>query len=59
MIKHDEYNLDKLIKAFESSRYKDLEEIISYTDTEKMSTGEIIQLIAFKTLTQQKLHKIY
>lgn len=59
MIKHDEYNRDKSIKAFESSRYKDLEEIISYTDTEKMSAGEIIQLIAFKTLTQQKLHKIY
>ena len=57
--KHDEYDHDKAIKAFESSRYKELEEIISHADTDKMSAEEIVQLIAFMALTQQKLHKIY
>mgnify|MGYP000428950157 FL=1 len=59
MIKHDEYNRDKSIKAFESSRYKELEEIISHADTDKMSAEEIVQLIAFRALVEQKLHKIY
>lgn len=59
MIKHDEYDRDKAIKAFESSRYKELEEIISHADTDKMSAEEIVQLIAFRALVEQKLHKIY
>ena len=42
MIKHDEYDRDKAIKAFESSRYKELEEIISHADTDKMSAEEIV-----------------
>ncbi len=57
--KHDEYDRDKANKAFESSRYKDLENIIRYAYTDKMSAEEIVQLIAFMALTQQKLHKIY
>ncbi len=59
MVKHDEYDRDKANKAFESSRYKDLENIIRHADTEKMSAKEIVDLIAFMALTQQKLHKIY
>jgi hypothetical protein len=59
MIKHDEYDRDKAIKAFEISRYKELEEIISHADTDKMSAEEIVQLIAFRALVEQKLHKIY
>lgn len=59
MIKHDEYDRDKAIKAFESSRYRELEEIISHADTDKMSAEEIVQLIAFRALVEQKLHKIY
>ena len=57
--KHDQYDHNEANKAFESSRYKDLEEIIGYADTEKMSAKEIVQLISFKALVQQKLYGIY
>ena len=57
--KHDEYDRDKANKAFESSRYKELENIIRHADTDKMSSKEIVQLISFKALVEQKLHRIY
>lgn len=53
------YNREKAIKAFESSRYKELEEIISYVEPDEMSSEELVQLIAFKALVEQKLHGIY
>ncbi len=53
------YNREKAIKAFESSRYKELEEIISYAEPDEMSSEELVQLIAFKALVEQKLHGIY
>lgn len=53
------YNHKKALEYFERSKYKELEEIISHADTNKMSAEEIVQLIAFMALTQQKLHEIY
>lgn len=53
------YNHEKAIEYFEKSKYKELEKLIHYADTEKMSAEEIVELIAFMALTQQKLHKIY
>ena len=53
------YNYSKAVEYFESSRYKELEEIISHADIEKMSAEELVQLIAFKALVEQKLHKVY
>ena len=59
MVKHDEYDRDKANKAFESSRYKELEKLIHYADIDKMSAEELVQLISFKALVEQKLHKVY
>lgn len=56
MIKYDR---DKAIKAFESSKYKELGEIISYAEPDNLSSKELVQLIAFKALVEQKLHGIY
>ena len=53
------YNHEKAIEYFERSKYKELEEIISYADIDKMSAGELVELIAFKALVQQKLYKVY
>lgn len=53
------YNHEKAIEYFEKSKYKELEKLIHYADTDKMSVEEIVELIAFMALTQQKLHKIY
>lgn len=57
--KYDQYDHNEANKAFERSRYKDLENIIRHADTEKMSAKEIVELISFKALVEQKLHKIY
>lgn len=54
-----EYDYNEANKAFERSKYKKLEEIISHADIEKMSAKELVQLISFKALVEQKLHKIY
>lgn len=56
MVKYDH---EKANEYFEKSKYKKLEEIISHADIEKMSAEEMVQLVAFIALTQQKLHKIY
>ena len=56
---YDQYDHNEANKAFESSRYKELEEIISYAEPDNLSSKELVQLIAFKALVQQKLHKIY
>lgn len=56
MIKYDR---DKAIKAFESSKYKELGEIISYAEPDNLSSKELVQLIAFKALVEQKLHRLY
>ncbi len=56
MVKYDH---EKANEYFERSKYKKLEEIISHADIEKMSAKEIVQLIAFKALVQQKLYSIY
>ena len=53
------YNHKKAVEYFERSKYKKLEEIISHADIEKMSAKELVQLISFKALVEQKLHKIY
>lgn len=53
------YNHEKAVEYFERSKYKELEEIISYSDIDKMSADELVQLIAFKALVEQKLYKIY
>ena len=57
--KYYQYDHNEANKAFERSRYKDLENIIRHADTEKMSAKEIVELISFKALVEQKLHKIY
>ena len=56
MIKYDH---EKANEYFERSKYKKLEKLIRYADTDKMSLKEIIQLISFKALVEQKLHGIY
>ena len=53
------YNHEKAVEYFERSKYKKLKKIIGYADTDKMSLKEIIQLISFKALVEQKLHGIY
>lgn len=53
------YNHQKANEYFERSKYKKLEEIISHADIEKMSVKELVQLISFKALVEQKLHGIY
>lgn len=53
------YNHEKAVEYFERSKYKKLEKLIRYADTDKMSLKEIIQLISFKALVEQKLHGIY
>ena len=53
------YNHKKAVEYFERSKYKKLKKIIGYADTDKMSLKEIIQLISFKALVEQKLHGIY
>lgn len=54
-----EYDHKKAVEYFERSKYKKLKKIIGYADTDKMSLKEIIQLISFKALVEQKLHGIY
>ena len=39
---YDQYDHNEANKAFESSRYKDLENVISHADIEKMSAGELV-----------------
>ena len=56
MVKYDH---EKATEYFERSKYKKLEEIISHADIEKMSVKELVQLISFKALVEQKLHGIY
>ena len=53
------YNHKKALEYFERSKYKELEKLIRYADTDKMSVGELVQLISFKALVEQKLHGIY
>lgn len=59
MISISKYNHKKAVEYFERSKYKKLKKIIGYADTDKMSLKEIIQLISFKALVEQKLHGIY
>ena len=56
MIKYDS---KKAVEYFERSKYKKLEKIIGYADTDNMSVKELVQLISFKALVEQKLHGIY
>ncbi len=56
MIKYDS---KKAVEYFERSKYKKLEKIIGYADTYNMSVKELVQLISFKALVEQKLHGIY
>ena len=53
------YNHKKALEYFERSKYKELEKLIRYADTDKMSVDELVQLVAFKDLAEQKLYKIY
>lgn len=53
------YNHEKAIEYFERSKYKKLEKLIRYADTDNMSVKELVQLISFKALVEQKLHGIY
>ena len=53
------YNHKKALEYFERSKYKELEKLIRYADTDKMSVDELVQLVAFKALVEQKLYKIY
>lgn len=53
------YNHKKAIEYFERSKYKKLEKLIRYADTDNMSVKELVQLISFKALVEQKLHGIY
>ena len=53
------YNHKKAVEYFERSKYKKLEKLIRYADTDKMLVGELVQLISFKALVEQKLHGIY
>ena len=59
MISISKYNHKKAVEYFERSKYKKLKKIIGYADTDKMSLKEIIHLISFKALVEQKLHGIY
>lgn len=56
MIKYDS---KKAVEYFERSKYKKLEKIIGYADTDNMSVDELVRLISFKALVEQKLHRIY
>lgn len=53
------YNHKKAVEYFERSKYKKLEKLIRYADTDNMSVKELVQLISFKALVEQKLHGIY
>lgn len=53
------YNHEKAVEYFERSKYKKLEKLICYADTDNMSVKELVQLISFKALVEQKLHGIY
>ena len=53
------YDIKKAVEYFERSKYKKLEKIIGYADTDKMSVDELVRLISFKALVEQKLHRIY
>lgn len=56
MVKYDH---EKANEYFERSKYKKLEKLIRYADTDNMSVKELVQLISFKALVEQKLHRIY
>lgn len=53
------YNHKKAVEYFERSKYKKLKKLIRYADTDNMSVKELVQLISFKALVEQKLHGIY
>ena len=59
MISISKYNHKKAVEYFERSKYKKLEKLIRYADTDNMSVKELVQLISFKALVEQKLHGIY
>lgn len=59
MISISKYNHKKAVEYFERSKYKKLEKLIRYADTDKMSVDELVRLISFKALVEQKLHRIY
>lgn len=59
MISISKYNHKKAVEYFERSKYKKLEKLIRYADTDNMSIKELVQLISFKALVEQKLHGIY
>ena len=59
MISISKYNHKKAVEYFERSKYKKLEKLIRYADTDKMSVDELVRLISFKALVEQKLHGIY
>lgn len=59
MISISKYNHKKAVEYFERSKYKKLEKLIRYADTDNMSVKELVQLISFKALVEQKLHRIY
>lgn len=59
MISISKYNHKKAVEYFERSKYKKLEKLIRYADTDNMSVKELVKLISFKALVEQKLHGIY
>ena len=49
MVKYDH---EKANEYFERSKYKKLEKLIRYADTDNMSVKELVQLISFKALVE-------
>lgn len=58
MVKYFEIR-EEAVKLFEQSKYRKLDKLISDVCLEGMNPSEILELISFRALVDQKLRKIY